>query len=233
MRKLLNDSDIVEAEYNKVFTAAQEYFKEGLKYNLQKFPISDEVFQNSKCIDIQRRSDAKWESIDFFVAKFNSIFTSMDMDRLYDEFCDYKTLTDEEIGSHAWNKAKVIDGSVGDQELFHYRVDTLWWHLGHMVVPDSSCQRFCHLLKVGELVLILPHSNAGEERLFSMVRKHKTDSRSRLKLDGTLSNLLAMKLQYPESISSCYKFNPSKSLLTNSKKATTAYNTEHNTKDST
>ena len=38
----------------------------------------------------------------------------MDMDRLYDEFCDYKTLTDEEIGSHAWNEAKVIDGSVGD-----------------------------------------------------------------------------------------------------------------------
>ena len=97
MRKLLNDGNIVEAEYNKVFTAAQEYFKEGLKYILQKFPISDEVFQNYKCIDIQRCGDAKWESIEFFIAKFNSIFTSMDMDRLYDEFCDYKTLTDEEI----------------------------------------------------------------------------------------------------------------------------------------
>ena len=62
-----------------------------------------------------------------------------------------------------------------------------------------------------------------------MVRKNKTDSRSCLKLDGTLLNLLAMKLQ----CSPCYKFNPSKSLLTNSKKATTAYNTEHKTKDST
>ena len=78
-----------------------------------------------------------------------------------------------------------------------------------MVVPDSSFQRFCHLLKVAELVLILPHSNAGEDRLFSMVCKNKTESRSRLKLDGTLSNLLAMKLQYPESIPPCYKFNPS------------------------
>ena len=233
LQKLLSEGDIVEAEYAKIFTAAQRYFKEGLKYILQKFPIGEEVFQNAKCFDVQRRSDAKWESIEFFVAKFNSIFASIDMDRLYDEFCDYKTLTDEEIGRHAWDEAKVIDGSVGDQELFHYRADTLWWHIGHMVVPDSSCQRFSHLLKVAELVLILPHSNAGEERLFSMVRKNKTDSRSRLKLDGTLSNLLAMKLQYPECVSPCYKFNPSKSLLSDSKKATTAYNAEHKTKNST
>ena len=32
-------------------------------------------------------------------------------------------------------------------------------------------------------------SNAVEERLFSMVRKNKTDSKSSLRLDGTLSNL--------------------------------------------
>lgn len=176
LRKLLNEGDIVEADYNKVFAAAQKYFKEGLKYILQKFPINNEVFENAKCINIQRHSDTKWESIEFFIAKFNSIFTSIDIDRLFDEVCDYKTLTDEEIGSHAWNEAKVIDGSVGDQEEFHYRVDILWCHLGHMVVPGSSCQRFCQLLKVVELVLILPHSNAGEERLFSMVQKNKTDS---------------------------------------------------------
>ena len=52
-----------------------------------------------------------------------------------------------------------------------------------------------------ELVVVLPHSNAGEERLFSMVRKNKTDSRSAFKLEGTLSTLLAMKLQYPEDTS--------------------------------
>jgi hypothetical protein len=45
-------------------------------------------------------------------------------------------------------------------------------------------KHFLYLSKVAELVLILPHSNAGD----SMVRMNKTDSRYSLKLDGTLSN---------------------------------------------
>ena len=86
---------------------------------------------------------------------------------------------------------------VHGRELVHYRVDILWWNIGHMVIPESSAKRFCHLLKVAELVLVLPHSNAMEEWLFSMVHKNRTDSRSSLRLDGTLSNLLAMKVAIP------------------------------------
>ena len=66
-----------------------------------------------------------------------------------------------------------------------------------------------------------------EERLFSIVRKNKTESRSSLQLHGTLSNLLAMKLQYPEESVPCFKFCPTQSLLKSSKKAATAYNAEH------
>ena len=151
----------------------------------------------------------------------------MNIDELYDEFCDYKSLTDEGIGLTAWKEAKVVDGSVNDQEIFHYRVDILWWHLSQMVIPESSAKRFCHLQNVAELVVVLPHSNAGEERLFSMVRKNKTDSRSSLKLEGTLSNLLAMKLQYPEDTSPCFKFNPDENLISAAKKAAKEYNRGH------
>lgn len=59
-----------------------------------------------------------------------------------------------------------------------------------MVIPESSARRFRYLVNVAELVLVLPHSNAGEERLFSMVRKNKTDSRSALKLDGPFPTYL-------------------------------------------
>ena len=47
--------------------------------------------------------------------------------------------------------------------------------------------------------LVLPHSNAGLERLFSIIRKNKTDMRSSLKLDGTLSSILSIKTDNPES----------------------------------
>ena len=40
--------------------------------------------------------------------------------------------------------------------------------------------------------------------MFSIVRKNKTENRrSSLKLEGTLSNLVAMKLQYPEQTVPC------------------------------
>jgi hypothetical protein len=99
-----------------------------------------------------------------------------------------------------------------------------------MVVPGCSKKRFCYLAKVAEPVLILHHSIAGEERLFSMVRKNKTDSRSSLKLDGTLSNLMSMKLHYPETTTPSHKWNPEEELLKNTKKATSVYNREHKNK---
>ena len=48
-----------------------------------------------------------------------------------------------------------------------------------------------------------------------------------LDLDGTLSNILAMKLPYPEEMTPCYKFRPSDDLLESSKKAASSYNREH------
>ena len=66
---------------------------------------------------------------------------------------------------------------------------------------------------MAELVILLPHSNEGKERLFSTVLKNKTDRGSSLKLEGIISNLLAMKLHSPEGTSACFKFNPDENLL--------------------
>ena len=45
---------------------------------------------------------------------------------MYDEFCDYQALTDDEIGQKAWSEAKVVDVSVVGEEIFYYRMDVLW-----------------------------------------------------------------------------------------------------------
>ena len=54
--------------------------------------------------------------------------------------------------------------------------------------------------------------------------KNKTDSRSSLKLDGTLSSILAMKSRFQESVVPCYKWQPEEEVLKNAKKATLNYN---------
>ena len=64
LQKLLSEGDITERKYNEIFVAAQAYFKVALCYVLKKFPVTDEVLQHAKCIDVQNRSDAKWESFE-------------------------------------------------------------------------------------------------------------------------------------------------------------------------
>ena len=72
-------------------------------------------------------------------------------------------------------------------------MDLIWASLDSITSPDGR-PRFPMLGNVAKLVLVLPHSNAKEQRLFSMV---KTAFRPNLKLDGTLSSILTVKLANP------------------------------------
>ena len=84
----------------------------------------------------------------------------------------------------------------------------------------KGMSRFKELFKLAEIVLVLPHINADLERLFSIVRKNKSDSRSRLKLDGTLSSILALKSRYLESNTPYFKWKPDDNILESAKSAT-------------
>ena len=92
---------------------------------------------------------------------------------------------------------------------------------------DSIELKFRRLIQVAKVVLVIPHSNAAEERVFSMVRKNKTPFRSSLSLDGTLSSIITVKLRVDDP---CEKFEPSKQLLEKAKKSTWEYNKAHSSK---
>jgi hypothetical protein len=77
------------------------------------------------------------------------------------------------------------------------------------------------------IILVIPHSNAQEEGLFSMIRKNLTDTRKSLDIDGTLRNMLKVKLAQPESVHPCYTQKPTANMLAIAKKATNRYNEEH------
>ena len=114
--------------------------------------------------------------------------------------------------------------------IVHCRIDVLWHYIAKIIVPGTCNKRFKFIPQVASLVLVLPHSNAGLERLFSVVRKDKTDMRSSLKLDGTISSILTTKTYNPESLNLCYKWRPDKNLLDLSKKETIAFNSEQTQK---
>ena len=97
----------------------------------------------------------------------------------------------------------------------HHRMDIIWGYLNNMKSPDgSSC--FQKLAQVAILVLTLPHSNAAEERVFSLVNKNKMKLWTSLQLDGTLSSILTIKLAAGDI--PCHEFEPPSSVLETAKK---------------
>ena len=84
--------------------------------------------------------------------------------------------------------------------------------------------KFGKLGQVAKTVLVIPHSNAGEERVFLIIRKNKTAFRPSLSVGGTLGSLINIKLALHEP---CHQFEPTKELLDAAKKATRAYNLAH------
>ena len=53
---------------------------------------------------------------------------------------------------------------------------------------------FPRLATIAKIVLVLPHSNADAERVFSVVGLNKTKTRNSLALDGTLSSIMTIKM---------------------------------------
>ena len=52
---------------------------------------------------------------------------------------------------------------------------------------------FGQLFRVAELIMTIPHLNAGEEHIFSFINKNIIPSRSSLDINGTLSSLVTIK----------------------------------------
>ena len=145
-----------------------------------------------------------------------------ELDLLHEEFLKYQLLNKSDIPQDVWDKATVVE----DKENRYYWMDVVWHYIASMKMPDSGL-RFPRLSKIGLLVLIIPHSNAEEERIFSMVRKNKTSFRPSLDPRGTLSSILTIKLAHTEP---AHKFEPPIELLKRAKSATWEYNKEHSKK---
>ena len=175
---------------------------------------------NSVWIDCNKRSEVSWDNVESFVDRSTSVISvnAIDCDKLYDDVIGYQTFSNNKISNTVFDDAKVVDGTIDEEEVFHYRMYILWWRLSNLTMRNSPAKRFKCLPKLAEIGLVLPHSN---EILFSVVRKKKADSRSSLKLDGTLSSILAMVSKYTESRIPCFKWEPDNEIKKCAKSVTT------------
>ena len=150
--------------------------------------------------------------------------SAYDLDELLEEFIDFQLLSDDDIPSTIWEKASITLDD--DAHAKSYRLDVIWHYLSTVKAPDGTL-RFNRLCRVAKLVMVIPHSNAQEERVFSMIRKNKTSFRPSLDPKGTLSSILTIKLA---STGDAHSYEPSQEVLRRAKSATWEYNKAHSKK---
>ena len=179
-------------------------------------PLKDELLLNATWLDFEKRLEKSFSSVEYFILKYRDIFPGINIDQLNEQFLNYQLCSEAEI-------PKEVKANINLSEEDPYRVDVLWGFLRGVKKPGTSLFEFDLLFKVAEVIMTIPHSNAGEERIFSLINKNKTSSRSSLKLDGTLSSLITVKTHIEHAL----QWHPSKTLLDKAKRATKTYNDKH------
>ena len=108
------------------------------------------------------------------------------MELLSKEVNDYSMMDECEIPKSVREAA-----DNGDSKL---KADIIWHHLSCTRRPDGQ-ERFPKLSKIALLVLTIPHSNAEEEKVFSMIKQNKTAFRPSLNQEETLGSIMTIKME--------------------------------------
>ena len=157
----------------------------------------------------------------YFKVHHSLINDANNLEELHDEYIEFQAMPDTDIPENIWKDAE-IGKNVSQQSKRKpdIRMDIIWGYLR---------QRFPTLASVALTVLdvCIPHSNAAEERIFSIIGRNNNKFRSTLQLDGSVNAIMRVKMAYPEALIPCHAWTPSRVLLLKCKRATTKYNEEH------
>ena len=222
LKRLLEEGEIDQTEVDQFFDAVRAFFVKAYEYCVQWLPLDDLFMKHCIFVDFKRRSEVSFAHIEQTITHFKRIHETLMSDpsilnAVEDEFIDYQAMNENDIPQTIWEAAVV--GDIRDNQ---HRMDIIWGYLK---------PKFPAHTEIALSVLVIPHSNAGEERVFSTIRKNKTDFRSRLQLGGSLNAIMHVKMAVPEQLMACYTWEPSKELLKKCKSATREYNEKHSSKN--
>ena len=195
---------LTKQDVSHFFRSVRCYYKSACDYILKTWPLNDKLLQEAEVVDIALRSSRSFASVEYFVDRFQSILhdRSADVvDKLEMEFAAYQ------VDSFS-NTPAVLDQST--------RVDKKWDIISR-IQDANGCKKYSLLSTVMKAVLVIPHSNASCERVFSIVRKNKTDFRGSMSVK-MLQSLLVEKIA--NSGIPCHQREYSKELLKKVKQST-------------
>jgi hypothetical protein len=231
LRVLLDDGTISQKQQNDFLTAARAFHVQGVLYALKWLPIEDDILKNAGVFSLLHKTKFSINSVVLLVDRFQSYlnFSAKEISMLETEFALNQSLQIEELSARARKEATIRIGTHDEDEINVYRLDVLWYYIQQeFLVAGTARSKFHNLVRLAQLVLTLPHSNADEEWVFSRIGKNKTKFRYNLSLDRTLPSIITFQMNRPAT-EPCFKYEPSQEVCTAARHVTWQYNKEHST----
>jgi hypothetical protein len=116
--------------------------------------------RNCVFVDFHKRAKVCFshieETISCFKRVHEGIFNDQTLlDSVEEQFLEYKGMCETDIPRNIWEATKIRD--IQDKQ---YRMDVIWGYLK---------SKLPLLGEIAPSILMIPHSNAGEERVFSTI----------------------------------------------------------------
>ena len=176
------------------------FYIQASKYMIQKYPFNDHVLLHAEVLDIRKRTQAKFSSVEFFAKKYHLV-SGQDMDKLEQEFSLYQI--DKDVD-------QLVAGSSTE------RIDEKWHKVGAIKDLTRHSEKYSLLCRVMKAILLIFHSNSDCERVFSIVTKNKTKQRASLG-PKTLSSLMVHRLAMETRNKVCHQNTYSSDVLRRAK----------------
>ncbi|XP_033726452.1 uncharacterized protein LOC117316076 [Pecten maximus] len=178
------------ADPAQFFVNVRQFFCDACTYIINKLPLKDDIYIHAQVVDVSLRRKVSFKSVKFFLNKFP--FLLEESYKVQEQFLAYQ-----------------VDDLPPEIDKDNIRIDTKWTILS---------TRYDVLARVMLAILVIPHSNADCERVFSLVRKTRTEYRSSMS-NRTLEAIVIRKLKIMDS-NGHEKFSPE--FLRKAKHATSA-----------
>ena len=166
------------------------FYSSSVAYVFSKMPLQRDALEHAEVLDISLRGKKSFVGIRFWTSTFKCLRPTGGLDELETEFCKYQV--DPEIAEF-------------DRE---ERVDVLWGKIASLK-SDTGELKYPLLSSIMKSLCALPHSNADSERVFSLIRKNKTECRASM-LREMLNDLTVVKMSLISRGEVCHsqKFSP-------------------------
>ena len=204
VKDILSSEQLSSTEKEDFYNAVRKYYTAVCNYVIDTFPLNDELLLHARVASPSRRLETKFASVEYFAKRFHYRYMEHKLDELEVEFGHFQTDPLESIS-------------------LEKRVDAVWMDISSIKEKTTGRVKYVYLPKIMVAVLSIPHSNAEDERLFSLVKKNATEFRPNLSTK-TLSDILTQKVFTQVEKVCCHQATFPQNVLEKCKKATSNYN---------